>query len=98
MKHVVVALMSGGKDSTYSMLECVDQGHDIVALANLAPSDRAAGQTVHLVIGAWFCRTLICCSPTADETDSYMFQTIGHDVIENIARCMDLPLFRRSIR
>ncbi|RKP13393.1 hypothetical protein BJ684DRAFT_22804 [Piptocephalis cylindrospora] len=33
----VVALVSGGKDSCYNMLECVRLGHEIVALANLHP-------------------------------------------------------------
>lgn len=33
----VVALVSGGKDSTYNMLHCVIQGHEIVAMANLHP-------------------------------------------------------------
>ncbi|EDV29840.1 uncharacterized protein TRIADDRAFT_49818 [Trichoplax adhaerens] len=32
-----VALISGGKDSCYNMLECVRHGHQIVALANLYP-------------------------------------------------------------
>lgn len=31
----VVALISGGKDSCYNMCKCVDDGHEIVALANL---------------------------------------------------------------
>ena len=31
----VVALVSGGKDSTMNMLRCVEHGHKIVALANL---------------------------------------------------------------
>jgi len=35
----VVALISGGKDSCYSMLQCVSKGHQIVALANLRPKD-----------------------------------------------------------
>ena len=35
----VVALVSGGKDSCYSMLQCVSAGHEIVALANLRPKD-----------------------------------------------------------
>lgn len=34
----VVALISGGKDSCYSMLKCVEQNHEIVALANLYPT------------------------------------------------------------
>ncbi|XP_033221259.1 diphthine--ammonia ligase isoform X2 [Belonocnema kinseyi] len=33
----VVALISGGKDSCFSMMQCVAAGHDIVALANLYP-------------------------------------------------------------
>ena len=33
----VVALVSGGKDSCYSMMKCVEHGHTIVALANLPP-------------------------------------------------------------
>src|SRR5687768_8282814 len=33
----VVALVSGGKDSCYNMCKCVDDGHEIVALANLYP-------------------------------------------------------------
>lgn len=33
----VVALVSGGKDSCYSMIQCVSAGHTIVALANLSP-------------------------------------------------------------
>lgn len=28
---------SGGKDSTYNMIQCVRHGHEIVALANLHP-------------------------------------------------------------
>jgi len=34
----VVALVSGGKDSCYNMIECVKNGHQIVALANLKPA------------------------------------------------------------
>lgn len=33
----VVALVSGGKDSCFNMMQCVAAGHDIVALANLYP-------------------------------------------------------------
>uniref|UniRef100_A0A8C4ZBI1 Diphthine--ammonia ligase n=1 Tax=Gadus morhua TaxID=8049 RepID=A0A8C4ZBI1_GADMO len=34
----VVALISGGKDSCYNMMQCVASGHEIVALANLRPA------------------------------------------------------------
>ncbi|CAL8296668.1 unnamed protein product, partial [Arctogadus glacialis] len=35
----VVALISGGKDSCYNMMQCVASGHEIVALANLRPAN-----------------------------------------------------------
>ena len=36
----IVALASGGKDSTYAMMKCVEHGHEIVALANLYPPQK----------------------------------------------------------
>lgn len=36
----VVALISGGKDSNYNLLQCVAAGHEIVALANLQPRSK----------------------------------------------------------
>ncbi|KAI7832103.1 hypothetical protein BX661DRAFT_179813 [Kickxella alabastrina] len=33
----VVALVSGGKDSSYNMVKCVENGHEIVALAHIHP-------------------------------------------------------------
>lgn len=33
----VVALVSGGKDSCYNMMQCVAAGHEIIALGNLSP-------------------------------------------------------------
>uniref|UniRef100_A0A3B4BCG1 Diphthine--ammonia ligase n=1 Tax=Periophthalmus magnuspinnatus TaxID=409849 RepID=A0A3B4BCG1_9GOBI len=35
----VVALISGGKDSCYNMVQCVEAGHQLVALANLRPEN-----------------------------------------------------------
>ncbi|XP_034051547.1 diphthine--ammonia ligase [Thalassophryne amazonica] len=35
----VVALISGGKDSCYNMMQCAAAGHQIVALANLHPAN-----------------------------------------------------------
>ncbi|XP_057872769.2 diphthine--ammonia ligase isoform X3 [Cryptomeria japonica] len=71
----VVALVSGGKDSCYAMIKCIHYGHQIVALANLFPSDDCV-----------------------DELDSYMYQTVGHQIIDTYPQCMGLPLFRRRIR
>lgn len=71
----VVALISGGKDSCYAMMRCLDYGHEIVALANLLPMD-----------------------DSVDELDSFMYQTVGHQIVMAYAQCMGLPLFRRRIR
>ncbi|XP_064368485.1 diphthine--ammonia ligase isoform X6 [Dromaius novaehollandiae] len=43
----VVALISGGKDSCYNMMQCVAAGHQIVALANLRPAE-STGHTDEL--------------------------------------------------
>lgn len=71
----VVALVSGGKDSCYAMMKCIQYGHQIVAVANLLPAD-----------------------DLVDELDSYMYQTVGHQIIVSYAECMGVPLFRRRIQ
>ncbi|KAJ4837444.1 hypothetical protein Tsubulata_023173 [Turnera subulata] len=71
----VVALVSGGKDSCYAIMKCIQYGHQIVALANLMPAD-----------------------DSVDELDSFMYQTVGHQIIGSYAECMGVPLFRRRIR
>lgn len=37
-------------------------------------------------------------SSVADELDSYMYQTVGHQAIDLYAEAMDLPLYRRTIQ
>jgi len=37
IKHKVIGLVSGGKDSTFNLLHCVANGHELVALATLTP-------------------------------------------------------------
>lgn len=44
----VVALISGGKDSCFNMMQCIAAGHDIVALANLYPVGK--GIKIHLIL------------------------------------------------
>ncbi|CAF2107955.1 unnamed protein product [Brassica napus] len=63
----VVALVSGGKDSCYVMMKCIQYGHEIVALANLLPVD-----------------------DSVDELDSYMYQTVGHQIIRVTRFCVYL--------
>ena len=67
-----LALISGGKDSVFNILKCIENGHELVALGNLYP-------------------------PEGKELDSYMYQSVGHEVIEQVAECLGKPLFRRPI-
>ncbi|KAK3180676.1 hypothetical protein K4F52_008026 [Lecanicillium sp. MT-2017a] len=100
----VIALISGGKDSFFSLLHCIDNGHKIVALANLYPQDdKAEGSNELQVIDPH--------SPLAatgkfsaeengeGETDlnSFMYQTVGHEVIPLYAAATGLPLYRQPI-
>lgn len=146
----VIALVSGGKDSFFSALHCLENGHHLVALANLHPplppppppppptgssSDAAveklasvgneataSGGTVD--VDAGLARLALGRpSSTADveggstarpgcgegasddaevdeeETDlnSFMYQTVGHQVIPLYAEATGLPLYRRPI-
>lgn len=33
-----------------------------------------------------------------NELDSYMYQTVGHQLVASYAQCTNLPLFRRHIK
>lgn len=93
-------LDSGGKDSCYNMMQCVANGHEIVALANLKPSKESGkGNTVspelYRCVCIDTCNSFSLC--TLDELDSFMYQTVGHDAIHFYAECMDVPLYRREI-
>lgn len=80
----VIALISGGKDSLYSILHCIRNGHKVVALANLHPELRQNTQ----------------CPENDDEEadiDSFMYQTIGHSVIPLYESALGIPLYRAAI-
>jgi diphthine-ammonia ligase len=81
-----VALVSGGKDSWYNAMQCVANGHEIVALANLRPPPSLPGTHVFSY-----------CFLTEDELDSFMYQTVGHDAVHFQAECIGLPLYREYI-
>ena len=42
-----VALLSGGKDSCYNALKCVERGHKLVCLANLMPPEDFQGEELN---------------------------------------------------
>ncbi|KAI9724541.1 MAG: hypothetical protein M1812_000609 [Candelaria pacifica] len=87
----VIALISGGKDSLFSILHCQSNGHEVVALANLYPpplrgnenrikEDEATDSDSH-----------------NDDIDSYMYQTVGHTVIPLYEEALGIPLYRQEI-
>ncbi|OTB07552.1 hypothetical protein M426DRAFT_46711, partial [Hypoxylon sp. CI-4A] len=88
----VVALVSGGKDSFYSILHCLANGHRIVALANLYPQPKQQ-------YGSPSPPNANDGGDEEDETDlnSFMYQTVGHQVIPLYAQATGLPLFRQPI-
>lgn len=80
----VIALISGGKDSLYSILHCIRNGHRVVALANLHPPpqpqlSREDGEEEE------------------KDMDSYMYQTVGHSVIPLYESALGIPLYRAPI-
>ncbi|KAH7162706.1 hypothetical protein B0J13DRAFT_17353 [Dactylonectria estremocensis] len=139
----VIALISGGKDSFYSLLHCIERGHRVVALANLFPG--TGSETRNPVAGAGLpvsprdeSRPHSQSAPhaeevspsftlppglqiidpaewTADEAatvgqeqeldqelsekdlNSFMYQTVGHEVLPLYAAATGLPLYRLPI-
>ncbi|KAJ5236425.1 hypothetical protein N7489_006516 [Penicillium chrysogenum] len=83
----VIALISGGKDSLYSILHCIRNGHKVVALANLYPEPQNKSSTNPK-------------QPKRDEEDdidSFMYQTIGHNIIPLYETALQTPLYRQPI-
>ncbi|KAF5878521.1 putative meiotically up-regulated 71 protein [Botrytis fragariae] len=82
----VIALVSGGKDSFFSILHCIQHGHKIVALGNLHPPltepQTEESDGIH-----------------KDENDlnSFMYQTVGHTIIPLYEEALGIPLYRQAI-
>ncbi len=86
----VIALISGGKDSLYSVLHCIQTGHNVVALANLhptqiAPSGDNVSEEPNIV------------ETEGEDINSFMYQTVGYSIIPLYASALNLPLYRRAI-
>ncbi|KFX90293.1 hypothetical protein V490_06527, partial [Pseudogymnoascus sp. VKM F-3557] len=106
----VIALISGGKDSIYSLLHVLSLGHRVLAVGNLYP--QPAGHVTPLSTSSAITTTSstssvgissnggISTQTTEDDApdpDSHMYQTAGHALIPFIARALGLPLFRAPI-
>lgn len=111
----VIALVSGGKDSFFSALHCLENGHRLVALANLHPPEvvgaagdddaTASGGRAEALASADLSATPLAIgdearagSGNADaDLNSFMYQTVGHQVIPLYAEATGIPLYRRPI-
>ncbi|GME24639.1 atp-binding endoribonuclease [Neofusicoccum parvum] len=82
-KLQVIALISGGKDSLFSILHCLKNGHDVVALANLHPPPPDSGPPD--------------AGDEGDDINSFMYQTVGHSIVPLYEQALKLPLYRQPI-
>ncbi len=73
------------------MIQCIRNGHELVALANLHPK-KDIGKNDWNKKQKFFILLLI------DELDSYMYQSVGQEIIELFAKAIELPLYRAEIK
>ncbi|EPS30533.1 hypothetical protein PDE_05485 [Penicillium oxalicum 114-2] len=101
----VIALISGGKDSLYSILHCIRNGHRVVALANLHPEERSqlsrgepqeqqrpTSEDLKGQDEGWGEE-----GEEEEDIDSFMYQTVGHSIIPLYATALGIPLYRAPI-
>ena len=88
----VIALISGGKDSFYSILHCIQNGHKVVALGNLyppAPPTKSHPESLTKNEEAE--------KEGEQDLNSFMYQTVGHTVIPLYEQALGIPLYRQQI-
>lgn len=137
----VIALVSGGKDSFFSALHCLQNGHRLVALANLYPAQPSVSASPLALApasasdirpdavlrdlgnapragggGGGVVKAKTCGGQDEDpdhgrataeaeeaaeaeeeDLNSFMYQTVGHQVIPAYAEATGLPLYRQPI-
>lgn len=89
----VIALISGGKDSFFSVLHCLQHTHNVVALANLHSGTSAVLEVLDPASSPRDVRP----APEDSDLNSFMYQTVGHGVIPLYAAATGLPVYRRGI-
>ncbi|CAI7565118.1 unnamed protein product [Penicillium pancosmium] len=89
----VIALVSGGKDSLFSILHCIRNGHKVIALANLHPDIKIQTNTSTAEKAAENEED----EDEEEDIDSFMYQTIGHSVIPLYEEALGIPLYRAPI-
>ena len=93
----VIALISGGKDSFFSLLHCIENGHRIVALANLFPPSALSPKHASPDSFKPSLEDNQNIEEVSDDLDSFMYQTVGHSLIPLYSEALNLPLYRQVI-
>lgn len=94
----VIALISGGKDSFFSLLHCIANGHRIIALANLHPPiPKSSSQVTTHLPTATSNPFVPLADGHRDELDSFMYQTVGHGLLPFYPNALGVPLYRYPI-
>lgn len=91
VKHKVIGLVSGGKDSCFNLMHAVANGHGIVAIATLTP-EQGIGERRGAVVSQQDGEL------TPDELDSHMYQSVGTELPPLIAQAIGLPHYSGIIR
>ena len=82
-----VALVSGGKDSIYSIMECIRNGHELVACCHLSPRIPPLKKDSENEE-----------EEEEEEEESYMYQTAGSECVSiMVEQCIGVPLVLREI-
>ena len=79
----VIALISGGKDSIFSLLHLQSLNHTIIALANLSPPSSSRPSSADD-------------APPSD-LNSYMYQTAGAALVPHFSSLLGIPLYCQPI-
>ena len=94
----VVALISGGKDSFFSLHHCVANGHRVIALANLQPPSKLQSTTATANGNhSKSAKDEGASDSLVTDLQSYMYQTAGHNLIPFYGEALELPLYLRPI-
>ena len=94
----VVALISGGKDSFFSLHHCIANGHRVIALANLQPPSKLQSTTATANGNhSKSAKDEGASDSLVTDLQSYMYQTAGHHLIPFYGEALELPLYLRSI-
>lgn len=88
VKMRFVALVSGGKDSTFAVSEAMKQGHELVAIAHLASFSLSSQLVTDSSPNSRF-----SVPGTSVEQDSWMYQSVGSELVPLLAVAYDKPLY-----